>query len=103
MALTPVQELRGMVGETSLSDEELSEILVAKGTLNAAAAYIWAQKVTNTVGLVDISESGSSRKMSNVHTQTMAMAEYYRTLAEGEDGLLPSGRRRGNVNYIERP
>lgn len=103
MALTAVQELRGMVGETSLSDVELQEIIVAKGTLNASAAYIWGLKSTESVGLVDISESGSTRKMSSVHQQTLAMAEYYRGLADEGDVETPNGRRRGRVNYIERP
>lgn len=104
MALTPVQELRSMVGDTNYSDQELAELIVAKdGSLNGAAAFIWQGKVTESVGLVDISESGSSRKMSNVHTQNLAMAEYYRGLADNDSDTAVNGRRRGRVGYIERP
>lgn len=103
MALTDIDELRSLVGDTSYTNEQLAEILVAKGSLNGAAAFIWQGKVTESVGLVDISESGSSRKMSGVHSQNLAMAEYYRGLAENTDDSAVNGRRRGRVGYIERP
>lgn len=100
-----IAQLRLMIGTTTFTDEELWTIYQSSGlSLNNTAAKIWEQKATNTVSLVDISESGSSRKMSDVHKQTVAMAEYYRKLANNESGDgVSGGRRRGRVNYIERP
>lgn len=103
MALTEVQELRSMIGETELTDEQLAEIIAAKGTLNASAAYLWQARATESVGLVDISESGSTRKMSAIHEQNLAMAKMYKGLADDETPSATGGRRRGRVNYIERP
>lgn len=101
MAITQLDELKALVGETIYTDEELTEILIATGSVNGAAAYVWRSKVTSSVGMVDISESGSSRKMSDVYNQNLSMAEYYAGLAENEGTV--GGMRRGKVNYIERP
>lgn len=101
MALSTLDQLKALIGDTTYTDEELTEILVATDSVNAAAAYVWRTKTVSAVGLVDISESGSSRKMSDVYSQNMSMSEYYAGLAANEGTV--GGMRRGRVNYIERP
>lgn len=52
--------------------------------MNLAAADAWTEKAADAVDLVDITENGSSRKMSTVLDNMQKMAAYYR-------GLSPSG------------
>ena len=42
------------------------------------------QLVTATANLVDITESGSSRKMSGIHSQAANLAARYKALADAE-------------------
>jgi hypothetical protein len=60
-----------------------SAIDAADGDLNAVACQIWTTKAAGVVGLVDISEGGSSRKMGDLHEQYLTMAKTYcgRTVA----------------------
>lgn len=80
-----IQQLRRMTAETDTessvySDEEMDvAITAADGNLRAAAAQIWDEKAAALAALVDTSESGSSRRMSQAHTNALAMATGYRT------------------------
>lgn len=57
------------------TDAELSDrIDAAAGNLNALAATIWREKAAHYSTLVDVSESGSSRKMGDLHKNALAMA-----------------------------
>lgn len=44
-----------------------------------AAHEYWTQKASATASLVDVSENGSSRKMSDAHKNAVTMASYFRT------------------------
>lgn len=41
----------------------------------AACAAVWAEKAAGVAGLVDMTESGSTRKLGDLHGQYLAMAE----------------------------
>lgn len=79
-----IQQLRRMSGETDVdssdySDEDMdAAIIVADGNLRAAAAQIWDEKAAKLAGLVDVSESGSSRRLSQAHSNALGMARGYR-------------------------
>lgn len=67
--------------------------------LNLAAADAWTQKAADAVDLVDITENGSSRKMSTVLDNMQKMAAYYRAIS-------PSGApsiKRPKTRAIVRP
>ena len=53
--------------------------------LRSLAASIWEAKAADAVSMVDVSESGSSRSMGQVHTHALRMAERYRAPASGPD------------------
>lgn len=57
------------------------------------AATIWEAKAAEAVAMVDVSESGSSRSMGQVHTHAVKMAERYRAPAD-EGTSAASGRTR---------
>lgn len=58
------------------TDAELVVLIDAK-TITGAAADLWAAEAKATASLVDISESGSSRKNSQAHDKAKSMQEYY--------------------------
>jgi hypothetical protein len=81
-----IAELRLLVGEPDDSngwtDEQLAAAIDVTGTLEGAAARVWSSKAATFSQLVDVSESGSSRKLSDLHKNALTMAERYRNQAQ---------------------
>lgn len=79
-----ITELRQLTNEpedgSSWTDSELAVIIDATLTLNAAAAKIWYLKAAKYASMVDVSESGSSRKLGDLYKNAIAMAAYYEGL-----------------------
>lgn len=83
----PVARLRRMTDEadplSTYSDAQMQEYLdqFTDGTGNvdfdSAAVAVWEEKAGYFSALVDTSESGSSRKMSDLHKNAIAMATMY--------------------------
>lgn len=101
-----IQQLRRFTGETDVdaseySDEDMDAAIVAEaGNLRAAAAVIWDQKAAKAAALVDVSESGSSRRMSQVYANALAMAK---GLRDGDAaGELPAASGTRNRAIIRR-
>jgi hypothetical protein len=65
-------------------DDKISEQIDAGVTGNALLLAFWDKVTSSTVGIVDMSESGSSRSLSQLNKQAMAMAKMYRDLLEKE-------------------
>lgn len=85
--------LRSLVGETSLTDTQLGDIIDASECMNQAAATVWGQKAGQYAELVDISEAGSSRSMGDLHKNALAMSKYYQDLGcPGSGGDDRTGR-----------
>lgn len=47
------------------------------GSTEAAAAAIWGEKAATAAVLVDTSESGSSRQLSQIQRQALAMQQHF--------------------------
>lgn len=60
--------------DTVYTDELLSDLIDSLGSLSAAAAQVWREKAAATAGMVDTTESGSSRKMSDLHKNALEIA-----------------------------
>lgn len=105
MDVNIIAHVRLLTGATELSDTQIWDIYLKNNrSINLTAANVLDIKATEAASLVDISESGSSRKMSDVHKNLLSMAKYFRDLAksgQGEDITKPT-KRPGRVNYIER-
>ena len=72
-----ITRLKQIIGETSLSDEEIGEIIdQAGGDLNVASRWVWRMKAAEYSTVVDVSESGSSRKMSDMFVHALKMAQF---------------------------
>ena len=91
--LSEVTQLRLLVGErikkgksdtdTFFSDEELVSIINTNhGNLYLAAAQCWDAKAAEYADLVDINESGSDRKLSQMFKSAEKRAEVYRTAGQ---------------------
>jgi len=95
-----VLALRTLVGSTSLSNERLSEILATtldndgSPNIQRAASVVWHTKASEYADLVDTSESGSTRKLSDLHKNALTMARHYDTLAAGVAPVATAGRSR---------
>lgn len=84
-----IRVLRGLVGEpddeNGWSDAKLGAALDAvDGALNGAARQVWLTKAAEAAALVDVSESGSSRSLSQIRSNAMEMAGYYGNLDSQE-------------------
>lgn len=56
------------------TDAVLGERLDGSGSPYALAAEIWREKAASYAGLVNVSESGSSRNLGDLQRQALAMA-----------------------------
>ena len=79
---TDIATLRRYIGEpdntTPYTDQELSDLIDDSTSVQAAAAEVWSRKAADSALLVDVSENGSSRKLSDVHRNALAMSRMYR-------------------------
>lgn len=77
-----ITELRRLVDDTGnppeYTDLELDgRINLAEGDLSTVARGVWIEKAAKYARLVNVSESGSSRSLSDLHRNALAMAERF--------------------------
>lgn len=101
-----INALRLMIGSSDLTDQQLAVVLVetrddtGEFNLDRAAASIWRGKAAQYAELVNVSESGSSRSLGDLHKNALAMANMYDAkLAE----IVLAGSRRSRTRAIVRP
>jgi hypothetical protein len=78
---TDLESLRRLVDEpdeTTYSDTELISRLAASGSsLYTVARDVWGEKLAALSGLVNVSEGGSSRSMSQAFDHAQAMYTHF--------------------------
>ena len=76
-----IRQLRQMISEPDDSngwtDTRLGELVDATDTLNVAASQAWYLKAGEFSQLVDVSESGSSRKLGDLMKNAKEMGALY--------------------------
>lgn len=79
---TPQQiaRLRQLVGDTTLSDEELGAIIDSSANFELAVAEVWQTLAAQYSTVTNLSEAGSSRSLGDLFKNAQAMATYYRGL-----------------------
>jgi hypothetical protein len=103
--------LRQLIGEslppggneedTFFTDEEITAMLERNNSVvQAAAAEGWAMKAADYVQFVDVEESGSVRRMSQLYRQAYQMATYYALKADAANGTSGAPRVVGRVAQI---
>jgi hypothetical protein len=79
---TEIARLRRLIGEPNdtapWSDAVLAAIIDEATDLDVAALEVWEAKAATAASLVDTAESGSSRRLSQMHDQALKMVAHYR-------------------------
>jgi Cdc6-like AAA superfamily ATPase len=74
-----LDDLKRLIGDAEFTDDELNEIIDENDeNIQASAAVVWESQAASYSQIVDVTESGSSRKMGDLFDNAMKMAEYYR-------------------------
>lgn len=108
----PVTRLREMTDAGTEFDDSQLQATIDSNTdpvtgvidYDAAARHIWSIKAARYAALVDVSESGSSRKLSDLHKNALAMVKQYTPSSEGGSGAdaAPAPLRAAKTRAIER-
>lgn len=76
-----ITELRELINDTvapfQFTAPQLGTFIDTNESLRAAASLVWTVKASKLVGLVDVSEGSSSRKLSQLYQQALAMSTFY--------------------------
>lgn len=70
--------------EYGWDDGRIAALIDAQVTGNAFLLAYWEKVASDTAGYVDMSESGSSRSLSQIHKNAVSMAKIYRDLVAKE-------------------
>lgn len=111
MALTDAQRLRSLLGEeipsggsetdTLFSDEQINDLLTAAGgDPDVAVVAGWRIKAAKLADMVDVAEGNSSRALSDLHKNALAMVKFY--AGDGGDGGVAISPRNVVIGTIAR-
>lgn len=78
--------------EDNWTDVQLSALIDELG-VDSATSRVWSEKQARYSKLVDVSEAGASRKMSQAFDQATKMAAYWRAIADGDDSAAERAAR----------
>ena len=80
---------------SDINDTDLADLLTENdGDVNLAAAAFFDRQATKFSRLVDVSESGSSRSLSQLYKNAVAMSDSYRKRIATSDPKAPSSHSR---------
>lgn len=86
-------------GSETFSDDYIAA-LVDAGSVASASAVIWTKKAAAFAELVNVSEAGASRSMSDLHKNALAMAKKFE---EAATVTVTAAARRAKTHAIVRP
>lgn len=85
-AIREVTEMLGAdAGSSGWTPERIGADLDAGKTPNKIALMWWGYRAANTTSLVNVSESGSSRSLGDIHAHAMSMWKMYQDLVAKEE------------------
>lgn len=90
-----IAALRALINEPTdenYTDEQLGAVIDSAGSVKAAGSEVWLAKAAKYSTLVNVSESGSSRALGDLHKNALAMAKQLGAEAE-EDTVEATGIR----------
>lgn len=86
--LADIATVHRMTGTTAddavYTDSVIGTYIDNLGSNEAAAGAIWGEKAAAASGLVDVSESGSSRSLSQLQANALKMQQHYTPDASAE-------------------
>jgi hypothetical protein len=90
--LAVAETLGPTAGSEGWDEIKIGAMLDSGMSPKAVSLSYWEFRMSRTSSLVDVSESGSSRKLSDVFTNAANMAKYWRDkIAEEEFPVTPPG------------
>ena len=102
-----IAAVRDMIGEpddtNGWTDDKIAEFIDATTSLNLAAGNIWSSKAAKYSTMVDISESGSSRKMSGLLDNALKLSKSFRDAEVAQDNDVDPLANRPRTRAIVRP
>lgn len=66
------------------TDDYLDDLMLEEGTIRAVVYRIWRRQAARYSKLVDTTESGSSRRMSQLHANALKMVDFYKPVTQEE-------------------
>lgn len=98
-----IMQLRRLIDDTTdpetYTNEELEALLNQYPSADSAAAAVWEEKAASYSTLVNISESGSSRNLGDLHRNALAQAKHFGAKAAID---APTSSARSRTRGIER-
>lgn len=93
MAQTPLQDVKdNLPPEASAQgwdDARINTLLEADVSVSRILVTYWSQRAASTVNYVNVSESGSSRSLSDAHKNALDMLKYWTDRAKDEEVITP--------------
>lgn len=90
-----IQEVKDLLpvdsGASGWDSARISSDLDAGLTKNRIALQFWSNRAANTFTLTSVSESGSSRTLTDIHRNAVAMQKLYQDLVNKEDEVVDPG------------
>lgn len=86
--VTQLRRFTGYEDTDPYDDAELSDMLDASN-IYRVSERLWNEKAASLAALVNTSESGSSRNMGDLHKNALAMAKYFKGLADEHEAETP--------------
>lgn len=86
--ITELRAKAGIVNDDTYGDDvALSALIDASASVDAAAGDLWRRKAATYADLVDTSESGSSRSLSQLHRNAIEMSRFFGATPVNDDPL----------------
>lgn len=95
--ISEVRRLTNQPANTEPFTDDVLSAMIDAGTINSTASAVWQAKAAQVAHLVDISEGGSSRKMSDLYKNYLALADSFTADAVAAVSAPRSTRTRGIV------
>lgn len=86
-------------GAADYTDDQISDFLDRGNTVFDFARLYWESKAASYSTLADVTESGSTRKLSDLHKNALAMAKHFGTDTAAEEVLQ---QRKGSRPAVRR-
>lgn len=90
--ISRLRRLADAADTTAYPSDDLSARIDAAGSVEAAAADLWTERAAGYAALVDTTEGSSSRKLSQLQSQALAMAARFQVSEEPTLAARPRSR-----------
>ena len=97
------QVLELLPADAGWDETKIGEMLDAGNSIYKVMLRYWNKAAADSAKLVSISESGSSRDLSTIHRNAVAMAAYWDDKVKAEEAVAVAISKRGRARtYIAR-